>query len=496
MERLVFLLIFASSVSLNNLAVAKSKGSYRKTVKKINIFKLPDNINKTYSLRSFLAKVISDNIEIKNAHFDSRTAEESYDQTMVNLHYPTPVINASLSENRAGSSKTSDSVSAGMSMSGSSDWGVNYSLKFPDLSESIAGEKGDNNDKRASISMGASLSVDLLKNSAFFVGGNQAKSADINLKTSRQTLRQQILAKVYEAENSFYQVFKNQANVHIATNALASVIAIDKDTKLMYKAGTKAKSDVIQTEMQVKQSEISVVNAKRDYKNSLETLKEILNTKELIYPDPSSLKNIPKKPQFIFDEIYTQALKRPDYLQAKWQVEQAQMSLESSYSNTFPALDFQVNVSRSRNGKNLSTLIKSPFDLDKPSTSFTLNFTMDVFRWNDKQRYRASLNSLERQKLSIKNLENQIKKELKSGLISVEAAYNSFALAKSSKELSEQKLEMEHKKFNLGQTSIKTVIDFQNETNSAISNELSAMITVISSLANLRRSQGLLPANL
>jgi outer membrane protein TolC len=195
-----------------------------------------------------------------------------------------------------------------------------------------------------------------------------------------------------------------------------------------------------------------------------------------------------------FDKIFENAsANRSEFLKAKWDLEQSNLSVSESYSNIWPSLSLSANHSRSRSVEDLATTMGKPFALNSPKSTITLSFTHDLSNYGSNNAYKNSLTARLKQQIAFDNTRNQLRKEVDSTISTVNNAFKRYTSIINAKKLSLEKLQAEFDRYRLGESSIKNVIDFQKEVNSQEKSDLEGRIAILQALSSLRKIQGLLP---
>lgn len=489
---------------------AADESSFKKLLKPVDPYAVPAEVKKTVKKEEIFNKVIEDNLQIQQSRLDVSLADLAYTADLSAL-YPQLTLNASGTSGSAESTTTNPPLTPdeepstvtsktinkgaalGLAIGGDSDWGFNYSLDLPKISETDSYTE-DAITRSANLTVGANLGIHLLKDNVFLIGNSKRKTAKLTYDSARENFRQTLIAALFSTENFYFTVFQQQAQLQIVNYTFAATKALLSDTQELYKQGEIAQFELVQVELQVAQTEAQLVAAKQDYKNALEDLRDAVNSKEIIYPDPNEIKKIPEFGELPFDRFVAIAKeKRSDYRLAKWQQENNMLALNSAKSATLPTLDLAFQIQKDRLETNLPAVMKKPNQLRNPQKSVTLTLTYKLFDYGAEKNYVSAKNQTKKDQISFEILENKIKHDVLLAIASVQSSKEKLKLSIKSKALALAKLKAEFDRYRLGESSIKNIIDFQNQQNAAELDELSSRIALYRAISNLRLVQGLPP---
>ncbi|MBP6217013.1 MAG: TolC family protein [Oligoflexales bacterium] len=493
---LVSLLILRFDVSFG-----KNDSSFKKVLKAVDPYALPPEIKKTMPKGEFFNQILSANLQIQQARLDNSFAKLTHE---IDRKMLLPQLNLGVSSSDSSatsfdrittleSTNRTKSSSFTLGIGGETDWGFNYNFNLPKISkdESIS---PFSTQESSTLNMGATFGFHLLKNNVISTGGAKSKVSKLTFDTAREGFRKNLISALYSGENLYYSVFQKQAQLQIINYTFAATKALLADTKELFKQGEIANFELVQVELQVAQTESQVVAAQQEYKNAIEDLKGVINAKESIYPDPKEILTLPVFETLSFEELFAVAkANRSDYRTFLWKVENDRLNATLSYSNTLPSLDLGFQYQKQREEESVSKVLEKPLDLHSPQKSITLTLTYDLFNYQAKNSYIAAKNQLKKDDLDFETLQNQIKREIMAAINAAEAAQQKLKLSSKSKGLSLAKLQAEFDRYQIGESSIRNIIDFQKDGNSAETDELNSRIDLHRAASNLRKVQGLAP---
>ncbi len=475
----------------------KKTSLYRTLLKPIDVFTAGEKSKKVLPLSALYQQLMDHNLDIRQAGFDLNAAKDSYRIVYKNLRPKFGLsADSGLQYNYNQSIVTRGTTRDGsLGMSGDTDWGISYGANFPKITWSKSNTDGiDEPTVSARLSADAQVSLNLLRSSAYFVGGYKNKRARYAYDSAKQGYKTQVSSVLFSSESLYYQVYTAQAQVLIDEYTLKTMEALLDESKELYRLGEVAKFEVVQAELQLENGRAQLVSSQDAYQLALQQLREVVNADEIIYPDPQEVVAIPKQPSLASDKIYEAAMaNRSEFLKAKWDLEQGHLSVSESYSGSWPSLALSASHSRSRVDQDIATSLGKITALGNPQSTITLTYSQDLSNYDANTAYKNSLTARLKLQIAFDNTKNQLRKEVESSISSVANAYKRYDSVIKAKKLSIEKLQAEFDRYRLGESSIKNVIDFQKEVNSQEKTDLDGRIAIFQALANLRKIQGLLP---
>jgi outer membrane protein TolC len=325
----------------------KKPSLYRQLLKPVDIFALPADESILLTIEQFHRQLLANNLAIRQAKYDYESSQRSYLLVFKELR-PKFALSSSArlsydytNENRS----TSDSRDLGLAMNGSTDWGVSYGVNFPRISFSKSKADVDPAETTTSgITGDAQVSLNLLRDSAFRVGGNRVKNARFAGESAKLGYRGALLSTLYDSQALYFQVFSSQAELVINEYSLKTSEALLEESRELYRLGEIAKAELVQVELQVENARSSLINVQTARDLAQESFREALNTDTTYYPNPQDLTTLPPKPVLELEKVLATAREnRTDYLKAQQDIEQSKIGLADSYNGLWPSLTLTAN---------------------------------------------------------------------------------------------------------------------------------------------------------
>jgi outer membrane protein TolC len=363
-----------------------------------------------------------------------------------------------------------------------------------------------------------SLTQPLLKDFGIAVQKSQIRIASLNKNISDEQFKQRVIDILNSVQTNYWNLFFFIKDLEAKERSLERAKDFLKNTRLRIQAGTLAPIEVYQAEAEVATREQQVIVAKFAVKTSEDNLKKALNIYEKeeylnidIVPTEEPKTNIEAPP---FPDTYKIAIeKRPDYIQAKTDIEARNIQVKYTKNQLFPRLDIIASIGTSGLSGQPQPLpefmgatgtAKSPYtggardafahldDGDFYTYSIGLKLQFPLENHNAKSQFSKAKIEAEKSLTSLKNLENTIINEVKKAIRDVDTFKELIRATEASLKSAQEKLNAEQKKYDVGLSTISDLLQYQSDLATAESNYAQAKAEYNKSLSNLAKVKGTL----
>jgi len=356
----------------------------------------------------------------------------------------------------------------------------------------------------------------LLKNFGTTMARREILVAQTNRDVSEEELKRALQNTVYRVEEAYWNLVFAVENLEVSRLSLKLAQDLLEKNKRAVEVGTMAPIEIVSAQAQVASREASILAAEAEVKNSEDRLKLITNL-SADTPKADQLAIIPSdEPLYEYKEIdlkeavATALQNRPDLKSARLGLENYTLNLKYAKNQLLPSLDLRASYwSPGVSGDQLILNPDNPFGppiatipggrSESLKDVFGLNFknwsigvTLD-FPLNTLVSRAAEAQAqvdLEQALLRVKNQEQQIYTDIKIAVRDVATDFKRINALKIARELAEKQLKAEEEKLKVGLSTNFVVLSYQNELASAQSQEISAIIDHMLSLARLKRDLG------
>jgi len=364
-----------------------------------------------------------------------------------------------------------------------------------------------------------SLTQPLLKDFGLKVQESQIRIASLNKNISDEQFKQKVIDILNSVQTNYWNLFFRIKDLEAKERSLERAKDFLKNTKLRIQAGTLAPIEIYQAEAEVATREQQVIVAKFAVKTTEDLLKKALNIYEKeeylnleIVPAEEPKTNLEAPP---FPDTYKIAIeKRPDYLQAKTDIEAKNIQIKYTKNQLFPRLDIIASVGTSGLSGQPQPLPEFMGGTGEAATSpytgsakdafahlddgdfytYTIGLKLEFPLENHSAKSQFSKAKIEAAKslTSLKSLENTIINEVKQAIRDVGTFKELIRATQSSLKSAQEKLNAEQKKYDVGLSTIFDLLQYQSDLATAESNYAQAMAEYNKSLSNLAKVKGTL----
>jgi outer membrane protein TolC len=350
--------------------------------------------------------------------------------------------------------------------------------------------------------------------------------AKTNVSISHEQLLAQATNTLRTVEDAYWDLLATRKAQEVAEQALKLAQDLYDLNKKKVEVGTLAPIEITQAEANVASNVEGVITSKAAVKNAEDNLRRLLAIPAAdplwsmsIVPteEPASAQNLQK-----LDDAIAKALQaRPEILQSRMQVENAELGERVAKKNAWHGLDLSARlVPQGNNLESIETtqsagpdgilntdddLITQNFitggigtalaeipKLNNYDWSIGLTYAVPIWNRAAKASYANATIAREKAVLSEQNTEDLVRVDVRRAVRAVESGYERVAAARKNVELQTKKLEAEQKKFDNGMSTSFEVFTFQTDLRNAQLSLIRALLDYNKALADLERAKGTL----
>jgi outer membrane protein TolC len=478
------------------------------------------------SLAETVELVLRHNLQVRIAALNPDLAEEQIRSARSRFD-PVMVFNLPQAFNRSTQPQSSvlggadvltqERIVSGFQFNANTQWGLGWSLSGS-VSRSVSNSEFSTFNPQWDTSLNLQLRQPLLRNLGD-ANKQQLLVAQNDFSVSREQFRFQLQNSVFTVIQAYWNLVSSYRSTQIATDSLALAEQQHRDNTTRVRIGALAAVDVIQTQQQVADAELTLLQAELALSNQQDLMRSLLNLDavvavgweaEIIPTDLPAVEAV----EIDIDRAVIEALeKSPTIRQNRINLDSRQIDLRASKNQLKPQLDFIGNATLSglggdqlfRSGDIFGTSGISEIQSGGVSDAFQQMFSGDFRNWtvglqlsipirNDfAEAQHAQATIRERQATTqVRDDELQIRLRVRNaarnvtgGVQQVEAAANAVLLA-------ERQYAAELRRFENGTSSTFQVLSLQRQLTGARQRELFATINLNVALANLDLNKGTL----
>jgi len=338
-----------------------------------------------------------------------------------------------------------------------------------------------------------------------------------NREVSDIELRDTVVRTVADVKNAYWNLVFARNSLRVAQQSLDLSRESLRNNRIRVEVGTMAPIDIVEGQAEVARNEETVIIAEGDLKRSEDNLRALIM--DPASPDFWNLTLEPTDaPQFQnvavdIDAAVRAALdKRTDIRRARKTLEASNINIRYNRNQTLPDVNLSVNYGLVGIGgtqfeplrdftpgsalnraitaqRSFGSALSNIFANDFPDWTIGVTIGYPIGRSNAEANLARSKLQYTQSQTQIKNMELQIATTIRDLGRSVNTNAKRVEATRASRELAEQRLDAEQKKFGVGMTTTFFVLQAQRDLAQARNNELRAILDYNRSLVNFEAAQ-------
>ena len=361
------------------------------------------------------------------------------------------------------------------------------------------------------------LTQPLLKNFGIDLTVLLVRSAEANSSVAYYQYVARAVALVRQVVEAYWGVVQANENLKAEQDGLKLAQTLVRENEARVRAGTLPPVVVKEAQADGASREERVLAAENALAVATDTLRLLLqrNPDRTFVPRPIEPIDSPEIRDVAVDEaevLVNAAERRPEVLQARYDIENRQILAKIRRNNLLPGLDLrasyglnglsgravpQTDFSTGETrftpfsgdyGKSLDRLTSNDFN----SYSAGLSFTLPLGNTTAEAEYVQSQIDVRRGELGYRQLLANVTLEARKAIADARSSSKRITVSRLARELAQENLEQQHKRYDVGLATTKDILDFQQRLTAARAAEIKALIDYNVSLAALRQAEGTL----
>ena len=364
-----------------------------------------------------------------------------------------------------------------------------------------------------------SLTQPLLKDFGIGINETFIKIANLNYETSEYEFRDQVMNVMYQIEAFYWDLYYRNQDLLAKQDSLKQAEELQREFKIRIDAGALAPIEIHQADANVAQRKQEVIVAQAAVQAAEDYLKAALNLyDQKEYWDieivPSDLPNVINIKPSVDDCVKTAFENRPDLKQAQLGIRASELQLKYAKNQKLPNLALFGSMGTSGIAGTPSSTAgvfgpfyqgsKSPYNgqWDKARSemlsgdfyNYVIGVKFEVPIENNiaKSQYQKARLQSEQAVSNMKSVENIVINDVREALRRLDTSYKVIDSATANLTFTKEKLWAEQKKYEVGMSTARDVLDFQRDVAQAKSTLALAKSEHSKSIVNLSRVTGVL----
>ncbi|MBD1942529.1 TolC family protein [Coleofasciculus sp. FACHB-64] len=320
------------------------------------------------------------------------------------------------------------------------------------------------------------LTQPLLRGAGVAVNQAPIEIARLDERANIQGLKSTLINTITEAILVYRNLLRAQERLNIEQISLESARQILEFNQALIEAGRLAPVEIVQSQTDIANREVSLLEARNNLESVKLTLLDILDIEQTLNIEPVEKIVLQSKSLDLNNLKQIAFQNRPDYLQAQFSLERTKFERLIADNNRRWNLDLDAGYGDSLDD---TTQLTAGLILSRTFGDLTVE--------RDYQRSQVNFQKAEN---TLESLRQSIDIEVTDRVRNVNLSLRQVQLAQQARQLAERTLQIEQEKLRLGRGSIFQVVSFQNNLVEARNRELDATIDYLNALTNLDQSVG------
>jgi len=352
--------------------------------------------------------------------------------------------------------------------------------------------------------MNLSISQKLLQGFGLAVNNRNIKVAKNNVKVGDLAFKLQVMTTVSGIVNLYWDLVSFNEDLRVKQKALEVAQKFYEDNKKQVEIGTLAPIEIVRAEARVAQAQQELTNSETSLLQQESIVKNALSRSGIANPAVAEARIVPTDtltmPQSdvleTLADLTERAIKnRPDIQQTSINLENTKTGLAGSKSQLLPALDIQAAFQHNSLSGQLNPLYNLPggpnadpffiggyggalgqiFRRNFPDYSIGFNLNIPIRNRSAQADYVRDRLTLRQQELNAQKQVNDLRVSVQNALTAVLQARARYQAAVKERQLQEQTLDAENKKYALGASTAFQVVQTQRDFAQSQASEVAAL---------------------
>lgn len=341
----------------------------------------------------------------------------------------------------------------------------------------------------------ARITQPLLKGAGWFYNRSPIYIARNNKKISLSQFKSKAMEVSNAVQEAYWNLVKAIEDLRVAKKSKERAEDLLKKNKIEVETGTLAPIEIIDAEAGVASRVEAILSAENAIKDKEDELKRIMNlaNKETL----SDASVIPvDKPVFepqkveLKETIRIAMEKRPELTELQLSTENAGIQTRRRKNELYPQLDFAGGIRYTGLGSEVSEANDSTFSEAYQGEFLGLTLSIPIGNRSARSEYNKSKLNERQATINVRKKELDIVVEARAAARQVMTNIERVNATEKSRELSQKRLEVEEKKYEVGRSTSLEILRAQEALATAEGNGTKAIIDYQISLGNLEKAKG------
>ena len=370
--------------------------------------------------------------------------------------------------------------------------GTEYSLILRNIRESTNSPQNIF-DPNYQTSLTFTLEQPLFKNFGIDINQARIKVAIATQEQTRHTYRSQVIQTVDAVQQAYWNLVFSIENLQFRRKSLDLARDLLRRNKIQVEVGTLAPIEITEAEATVASREEALLVAEREVKDREDVLKMLMNVADKpaawrirIQPrDKPEFKEVPvDEMQLTLDALR----KHAELENARIEIDKRQIDMKVAQRNLLPEVNLNASASNNALAESGDKAFEEQFKNEKYTFSGGVSFRIPIGNRRAKSDYRQAQLRHAKTLASYHQKQQAIMEEVRRNARRVRVNVKRIEATRVARRLAEERLDAQEKKFKVGLSTSRNILEDQERLANALTEETRALIDYRKSLASLDRA--------
>lgn len=459
-------------------------------------------------------------------------------ETMYRPFEPTLKMQATVTRNTTAATTVLAGSASPSTLSGSYDIGFTQTLPTgtllgvdATLSRSSSNSSLSSLNPNWSAALRYSFTQHLLQNFGRAANLHSVHVAQLNQKISNTQFERQLIDLVAQAQRSYWDLVFSAEDIKVKQRSVDLAQKTLSDNQTQVRIGTLAPIDVVQAESDVATRQLQLVTSTYTERQTQDQVKKLITNQGdpgMVLAKLAPMQGV-RRPEAadtlpVEEEIRIALENRPEIKQLQLDLQSKKLDVDYAKNQLLPTVDFiaqytqngvagtKVNNPNSFFGNipvcgpavpatvsclnpdligGLGTGLGQLFSYNYSGYSAGINIQIPLSNRAAKGEHARATTDMHTSEQRLNSQAQQIALDVRNALTQVEMSKAQIEASTKARELAERRLEAEQKKFDLGASTIRFVLEEQRNVAQAQTDELQSLVSYTKALVELDRATGM-----
>ncbi|MFQ5964578.1 MAG: TolC family protein [Candidatus Scalinduaceae bacterium] len=335
----------------------------------------------------------------------------------------------------------------------------------------------------------------ILKGAGIFYNRSKIFIARNDKKKSVLQLKAKAIEVINSVQTAYWELVKVIENLRVRNKSLERAKDLLRKNKIQVKVGTLAPIDVLEAEEGVAKQVEGVVVAENEVKNKEDELKQVMNLSNDSILSDAAIIPLDKASFKIKDVSLDESIKialgnRPELFEQDLEIENNMIEVKRKKNELLPQFDIEAGVRYSGLDGDFGNSIDSVFSERFQSEFFGVTLEVPLGNREARSNYSKAKLEVRQSVLNRSKVEQGIVVDVRKAVRQIKTNIERVRATEKARELAQERLEAEEKKFKVGRTTSLEVVRAQENLAIAEGRATNALVDYEVSLEDLDVATG------